>query len=66
MMLDSKAVAEKIGVKVDSIHWYHKKKMMPAADEFYGRSPVWKEETINEWISTRQSRRLPPTTDVPQ
>jgi predicted DNA-binding transcriptional regulator AlpA len=66
MMMDSKAVAEKVGVKTDSIHWYHKKGMMPPADEFFGRTPVWKEETIEAWIEKRQSRRQSPTADVPQ
>lgn len=65
-MLDSAAVADRVKVKVESIHWYHKKGLMPPADDFYGRTPVWKEETITEWIATRNNRNIDPVTkDIP-
>lgn len=56
-MLDSAAVAREAGVKVDTIHWYHKKGMMPPADDYFGRSPVWKTETIEAWIAKRAIRK---------
>ena len=62
-MLDSRAVAEKAGVKIETIHYYHKRGMMPPADQYYGRSPVWSTTTIDEWLAAR--RRSPRTEESP-
>jgi len=66
-MLDSAAVAAMVHVKVDTVHWYHKKGLMPPADDYFGRSPVWKTETIEAWIEKRAIRKatLYQTEDTP-
>jgi predicted DNA-binding transcriptional regulator AlpA len=58
-LLDTTAVAELLGLKPDTVRWYHKKKargtMLPPADQFFGRSPVWKRSTIEEWDAARRT-----------
>lgn len=63
-LLDTEAVAELLGVKPETVRWYNKDKSnwsrgrgttLPPADQYFGRSPVWKRETIVRWISERDS-----------
>jgi len=54
-LLDVQAVAEKLGLKQDTVRWYHKRGIMPAADGRFGRSPVWWAKTIDEWDASRRS-----------
>lgn len=53
-LLDVDAVAEVAEVKPSTIRYYHKMKQMPSADVYFGRSPVWKKETIDAWIESRR------------
>lgn len=54
-LLDSKGVAHIIGVKQETILWYHKRGIMPAADGRFGRTPVWRKQTIDDWDASRRS-----------
>lgn len=61
-------IAHEINVGIDSMRTYHQRASrnrrantsrpgdLPAPDETFGRSPVWNEETINEWIANRPGR----------
>lgn len=55
-LLDVNAVAALIEVKPSTIRSYHKRGQMPKADRYFGRSPVWKTETIEGWAEARESR----------
>lgn len=54
-LLDSKGVALIIGVKQETVLWYHKRGIMPAADQHFGRTPVWRKQTITDWDTARRS-----------
>lgn len=55
-LLDVEAVAHKIQVKPSTIRSYHKRGQMPKADKYFGRSPVWKDDTIRQWIERRPGK----------
>ncbi len=55
-LLDVQAIANRLVVKPETVRWYHKKGQMPKADMYFGRTPVWKSETIDEWVSRRGQR----------
>lgn len=61
-LLDVQAVANRLVVKPETVRWYHKKGQMPKADMYFGRTPVWKSETIETWVSQRGRR--PETSNV--
>lgn len=54
-LLDVAQVAQAIQVKPETVRYYHKMKRMPSADMYFGRSPVWKKETIDAWVAQRQN-----------
>lgn len=61
-------IAARIGVGVDSIRVYHQRATknrrlgtprpgdLPAPDDTFGRSPVWRESTIARWEKKRPGR----------
>ena len=54
--LDVAEVARRCQVTPDTIRSYHKRQEMPPADTYFGRSPVWKQSTIERWQSEREKR----------
>lgn len=52
-MMDVRAVADFLGIKPSTVYDYHKKNVMPKADTYFGRSPAWKRQTIDDWSSSR-------------
>lgn len=54
--LTSKQVAELLGVSPKTISSYKARGQMPAPDREYGRTPLWKYSTIQEW---RKNLRTP-------
>lgn len=53
--LSATDIAEKLGVRVETIHRYRHRKELPPEDAKFGRSPAWKEETIEKWREQRAS-----------
>lgn len=51
--LDPPAVAVRAGVKTATIHRYNSTGGMPEPDDHVGRTPVWKEATIDDWLRNR-------------
>ncbi|WP_110052300.1 AlpA family transcriptional regulator [Nocardiopsis sp. L17-MgMaSL7] len=51
--LSSKDVAERLGVKVATVHEYRARGTLPPPDEIVGRSPLWKKATIDAWEESR-------------
>ena len=61
-------IAARIGVGADSIRVYHQRATknrklgtprpgdLPAPDQTFGRSPVWKEATVAKWEAKRPGR----------
>jgi len=54
--LTSKQIAELLGVSPKTISAYKARGQMPAPDREYGRTPLWKYSTIQEW---RKNLRTP-------
>lgn len=48
-LLTSNEVADKLDVKVDTIYRYRSQGLMPQPDEVTGRTPRWRESTIDNW-----------------
>lgn len=61
-LLDTDAVAQMLGVKAETVRWYSKHRTarqphFPKPDERFGRTPVWKQSTIEEWVAARPSTK---------
>ena len=48
-LLTRDQVAELTGLTIETIKTYRRDKLMPDADRFFGRTPVWKMSTITAW-----------------
>lgn len=46
-------VAEFLGITESSVSAYNSTGEMPAPDKRYGRTPLWRPETIREWHASR-------------
>jgi hypothetical protein len=55
-MLTSTQVAERVGLSRKSISAYKSRRLMPAPDMQYGRTPLWSVETIDRWRAGVNSR----------
>jgi predicted site-specific integrase-resolvase len=51
--LDPQAVAERAGVNRETIHRYKVRGDIPPPDEYAGRTPLWRKETIATWLASR-------------
>jgi predicted DNA-binding transcriptional regulator AlpA len=54
-LLDTNAVADLLAIKPDTVRWYHKMKILPPADQYFGRSLAWKRSTIESWSQARNT-----------
>lgn len=52
-LLDSQAVADLIGVELETIYQYKTRGKMPKP-YFGGRSPLWDQKTIERWDQRRR------------
>jgi predicted DNA-binding transcriptional regulator AlpA len=48
-------IAERTGLKIDTLYKYRKRNTLPEPDKYIGRTPVWKQETIDNWVSDRST-----------
>jgi len=48
-LLTVKQVAERLGLSMSTVTAYRARGRMPKPDKQYGRTPLWKEETIAAW-----------------
>ncbi len=55
-LLDVRALATRLGVATETIARYRHRGTLPPPDQMLGRSPGWREETIDAWIPTRPGR----------
>jgi predicted DNA-binding transcriptional regulator AlpA len=46
-------IANLTGLKTDTIYKYQKRNTLPEPEQYIGRTPVWKKQTINEWNEIR-------------
>lgn len=56
--LTSTDIANQIGVKVRTIYKYRERDTLPIHDAMIGNKPVWKQTTIDDWISSRESNEV--------
>jgi predicted DNA-binding transcriptional regulator AlpA len=59
--LTSRDIAEQTGLKLDTIYTYRQRKTLPEPDYTIGRTPLWKQATIDEWNSSRSTIELETT-----
>lgn len=52
-------VATFLGVQRDTVSSYRSRQQMPKPDRTFGRTPLWRPETIKMWAAARPSK---PTT----
>ena len=46
-------IAKQTGLKLETLYKYRKRNTLPKPDKMIGRTPVWKQETIDNWVSKR-------------
>lgn len=51
--LTSDQLADKLGIKRGSVHRYRTRGDIPQPDEYVGRTPLWKETSIDAWLTER-------------
>jgi hypothetical protein len=49
-------VAEYLGITTKAWNSYVSRGLAPAAEKFFGRTPVWRPATVKEWESSRRGR----------
>ena len=54
-ILDSQAVADMVGLTLNTIHTYHSRGSMPVKDVDLGGHPGWRQSTIRRWIREREA-----------
>ena len=55
-LLDMADLAELLGVRLETVHVYSARGLLPEPTRMFGRSPAWTPEVIEEWIETRPGR----------
>lgn len=58
-MLTITDVAERVGVKRQTIDAYRLRGLMPEPDGYLGKSPWWRAKTIDRWNATRNQLGRP-------
>ena len=58
-LLDTAAVADLAGVKVETVRMHLLRRTMPEPDYRLGASPVWKRATIEKWLRERPAPGRP-------
>jgi hypothetical protein len=48
-LLTRAQVAELLGLSIEAIKQHRRRKTMPEPDVTYGRTPLWRVETIKAW-----------------
>ncbi|MFI6603834.1 helix-turn-helix transcriptional regulator [Nonomuraea sp. NPDC050536] len=51
---DPLKLAELLGIERETVHKYKVRGDLPEPDEHVGRTPLWREETINKWLASRR------------
>lgn len=49
-------IAKEIGVKVTSVRRYRRRGDIPEPDGYFGATPYWNYDTIDDWKDNRGSR----------
>lgn len=63
-LLDTHGVGDLLGIKPETVRWYHKRGVLPPCDQRFGRTPVWHKSTIEDWQRKRtEMTEVPITSD---
>ena len=60
-LLTTDDVARLAGVKPSSIRRYRTRDSIPEPDRYVGRTPVWRRETVEQWLRDRPKPGRPRT-----
>ncbi len=55
-LLTMQEVADLTGLTLISVGRYRQRGTLPQPDETYGRTPLWRRDTITTWEATRRKR----------
>ena len=56
VLLSRRDVAELMGLNVETIKYHRGRGEMPNPDYVVDQKPLWRRETINEWIARRAAK----------
>ena len=56
VLLSRRDVAELMGLNVETIKWHRAGGTMPDPDYVVDQKPLWRRETINQWIARRAAK----------
>ena len=56
VLLSRRDVAELLGLNVETIKYHRATGGMPAPDYIVDQKPLWRRDTIDQWIATRRKK----------
>jgi len=56
VLLSRRDVAELMGLNVETIKYHRAAGQMPQPDYIVDQKPLWRRETIDQWIASRRKR----------
>lgn len=57
-LLTNDQVAERVGLAYDTLYSYRRRKSFPEPDTYFGRTPLWKIETVDKWLESRKRSKV--------
>ena len=56
VLLSRRDVAELLGLNVETIKYHRGRSSMPEPDYVIDQKPLWRRDTIDQWIATRRNQ----------
>lgn len=54
--LNRQAVADRLGLSINTVKWYDREGLMPRPDAVVGASPGWLPRTIDKWRESQPGK----------
>lgn len=65
-LIERSAAAAKAGITADTFSAYVARGQAPAPSQKIGRTPLWDEDEISDWLTSRPGRRGRPSSPPPK